>query len=53
MLPAARLLAERAAAGGVRADFEAFDDSVHSFVLFAGLPEARIALERFARFAAG
>jgi salicylate hydroxylase len=53
MLPAARLLAERAAAGGVRAQFEAFEDSVHSFVLFAEMPEARTALDHFARFAAG
>jgi salicylate hydroxylase len=51
LYPSARALAERASGAGARCEFHAVEDSVHSFVLFPFLPEARAALERFATFA--
>jgi acetyl esterase/lipase len=50
LYPSARALAERAASAGVRCEFHAIEDSVHSFVLFAFLPETAFALESFAQF---
>jgi salicylate hydroxylase len=51
LYPSARALAERATRAGVRCEFHAVEDSVHSFVLFPFLPEAAAALESFATFA--
>ena len=45
-------LAKAAAAAGVPATLELVPDTVHSFVLFDFLPEARSALERFGEHAA-
>jgi salicylate hydroxylase len=52
MFPSAQLLAQRASALGVHVRMEAFDDSVHSFVLFDYLPETTAAMRDFAALAA-
>lgn len=44
-------LAEKARAAGVSVDLHLYDDSVHVFVLYPFLPEAKRALERTADFA--
>jgi salicylate hydroxylase len=51
LFPSAQILVEHAAAAGVRSEFHAVEDSVHSFVLFPFLPEAALALESFVTFA--
>ena len=50
--PGAAAIAARAQAAGVEMQLRSFPDSVHSFVLFEFLPEARTALDEFASFAA-
>ena len=50
MAPSARGLVQRAAAAGVDARLQAFEDSVHSFVLFDYLPEAQAAPAALAAF---